>query len=205
MDHALESAPKVADNATQIYATPRAARLLEDAKNEADRLKDDFIGAEHLFIAAVTESQGDAAQILKEHDVDQEKVYQALVEAGCSPEAVMLDLYASGESVKFAEYGRDLGAFERMKRASQTAQFGHLVWSKKYFDEEKTMEGMREMLTNIKDGSFIKALKEERTKNSRQVDEVWKDNNEHELVKREHELYKLLGRRSKDTPAPGGK
>jgi len=62
-------------------------------------------------------------------------MYQALVEAGCSPEAVMLDLYASGESVKFAEYGRDLGAFERMKRASQTAQFGHLVWSKKYFDE----------------------------------------------------------------------
>jgi ATP-dependent Clp protease ATP-binding subunit ClpC len=80
LDRALESSPKVADNATQIYATPRASRLLEDAKNEADRLKDDFIGAEHLFIAAVMESQGDAAQILKEHGIDQEKVYQALVE-----------------------------------------------------------------------------------------------------------------------------
>jgi len=80
LDRALESAPKVADNATQIYATPRATRLLEDAKNEADRLKDDFIGAEHLFIAAVMESQGEAAQILKEHGIDQEKVYQALVE-----------------------------------------------------------------------------------------------------------------------------
>ena len=130
-------------------------------------------------------------------------MYQALVEAGCSPEAVMLDLYASGESVKFAEYGRDLGAFERMKRASQTAQFGHLVWAKKYFDEEKTMQSMREILSNIKDGSFIKALKEERTKNSRQVDEVWQDNNDHELVKREHELYQMLGRRPKDAPAPG--
>lgn len=130
-------------------------------------------------------------------------MYQALVEAGCSPEAVMLDLYASGESVKFAEYGRDLGAFERMKRASQTAQFGHLVWSKKYFDEDKTMAGMREMLENIKNGSFIRALKEERTKNARQVDEVWNDNNDHELVKREHELYQMLGRRAKDAPAPG--
>jgi ATP-dependent Clp protease ATP-binding subunit ClpC len=80
LDQALESAPKVADNATQIYATPRASRLLEDAKNEADRLKDDFIGAEHLFIAAVMESQGDAAQVLKEHGIDQEKVYQALVQ-----------------------------------------------------------------------------------------------------------------------------
>ena len=47
LDRSLEAAPKVADNATQIYATPRASRLLEDAKKEADRLKDDFIGAEH--------------------------------------------------------------------------------------------------------------------------------------------------------------
>ena len=80
LDRSLESSPKVADNATQIYATPRASRLLEDAKNEADRLKDDFIGAEHLFIASVMESQGDAAQILKDHSIDQERVYQALVE-----------------------------------------------------------------------------------------------------------------------------
>ena len=80
LDRSLESSPKVAHNATQIYPTPRAARLLEDAKNEADRLKDDYIGAEHLFIAAVMESQGDAARILKEHGVDQEKVYQALME-----------------------------------------------------------------------------------------------------------------------------
>ncbi|HCL26015.1 MAG TPA: Clp protease, partial [Dehalococcoidia bacterium] len=80
LDRSLESSPKVEHNATQIYPTPRAARLLEDAKNEADRLKDDYIGAEHLFIAAVMESQGDAARILKEHGVDQEKVYQALME-----------------------------------------------------------------------------------------------------------------------------
>ena len=80
LDRALEAAPKVANSATQIYATPRAARLLEDAKNEAERLKDDFIGAEHLFIAAVMQSQGDAAQVLKEYDIDQEKVYQALME-----------------------------------------------------------------------------------------------------------------------------
>jgi len=80
LDWALESSPKVADNATQIYATPRASRLLEDAKNEADRLKDDFIGAEHLFIAAVMESQGNAVQILKDHGIDQERVYQALAE-----------------------------------------------------------------------------------------------------------------------------
>ena len=79
LDRALVKSPKVGDNATQIYPTPRASRLLEDAKNEANRLKDDFIGAEHLFIAAIMESQGDASDILKEHGIDQEKVYQALM------------------------------------------------------------------------------------------------------------------------------
>ncbi|MDA0264983.1 MAG: AAA family ATPase [Chloroflexi bacterium] len=78
LDQILEASPKVANNATQIYATPRASRLLEDAKHEAERLKDDFIGAEHLFIAAVMESQGDSARLLKEHGIDQEKVYRAL-------------------------------------------------------------------------------------------------------------------------------
>ena len=70
-------------------------------------------------------------------------MYEALVEAGCTPEAIMLDLYASGESVKWAEYGRDLGSFERMKRASQTARFGHLVWSKQYFDRDAALNEMR--------------------------------------------------------------
>ncbi|RTZ78657.1 MAG: hypothetical protein DSZ01_05060, partial [Gammaproteobacteria bacterium] len=45
-----------------------------------ERLKDEFIGAEHLFIAATMESQGDSAQILKEYGIDQEKGYQALME-----------------------------------------------------------------------------------------------------------------------------
>ena len=80
LHRALEAAPKVAGGANQLYATPRAAGLLDEAKREAERLKDDFIGAEHLFIAATLESQGDSAQVLKEFGIDREKVYQALME-----------------------------------------------------------------------------------------------------------------------------
>ena len=80
LHQALEVGPKVADESSQIYATPRAARLLDNAKQESERLKDDYIGAEHLFIAATMEAQGDSAQILKEFAIDQEKVYQALME-----------------------------------------------------------------------------------------------------------------------------
>ena len=75
----LEAAPKVAYDSTQIYATPRAARLLDNAKHESGRLNDEFIGAEHLFIAATMETQGESAQVLKQSGIDQEKVYQALM------------------------------------------------------------------------------------------------------------------------------
>ena len=79
LHQALEASPTVAYENNQIYATPRAALLLDNAKSEAQRLKDEYIGAEHLFIAATMETQGDSAQVLKEFGLDQEKVYQALM------------------------------------------------------------------------------------------------------------------------------
>ncbi|MBF8267489.1 MAG: ATPase domain protein [Dehalococcoidia bacterium] len=80
VEKALERTPKTAHETPQIYITPRATRLLENAKAEADRLKDEFIGAEHLLIAATLERQGDTFRILQEFGVDQERVYKALAE-----------------------------------------------------------------------------------------------------------------------------
>ena len=77
---ALESAPRLAQEANQIYPTPRAQRLMDAAREEADRLNDEFIGAEHLFVAAVSEPQGASATILRAHGIDREQVYQALTQ-----------------------------------------------------------------------------------------------------------------------------
>ena len=77
---ALESAPKLDFEASQIFPTPRAQRLMENARAEATRLSDEFIGAEHLFVAAVAEPQGVSARILRAHGVDRERVYQALIQ-----------------------------------------------------------------------------------------------------------------------------
>jgi len=74
----LEGFPKVAYEAGQIYATPRISNLLENANREADRLKDEFVSTEHLLIAIAGETRGEAAAILSEFGVDQEKIYQAL-------------------------------------------------------------------------------------------------------------------------------
>ena len=79
LEAALSQLPQVTYESTQIYATPRAQRLLENADAEADRLKDEFIGTEHLLIAVTLERHGDVARILAEAGIDQEKVYKALM------------------------------------------------------------------------------------------------------------------------------
>ena len=75
---ALESAPKLSEGPAQIFVTPRAAAMLRRAEAEAQRLNDEFIGAEHLLIAIVQEDKGEAARILAESQVELEQVYQAL-------------------------------------------------------------------------------------------------------------------------------
>ena len=76
----LDSAPKLAYEANQIYLTPRAQRLLENSRAEANRLNDEFIGAEHLFVAAVMEQDGPSAGLLRAYGIDRERVYQALTQ-----------------------------------------------------------------------------------------------------------------------------
>ena len=53
MEDALKNTPKVAYQTGQIYATPRIAQVMQKADEEANRLKDEFISTEHLFIAIV--------------------------------------------------------------------------------------------------------------------------------------------------------
>jgi ATP-dependent Clp protease ATP-binding subunit ClpC len=74
----LEGFPKVTYETGQIYATPRIATLFENANREADRLKDEFVSTEHLLIAIAGETKGEAAAILAESGINQEKIYQAL-------------------------------------------------------------------------------------------------------------------------------
>ena len=78
VSESLDQAPKMAQETQQLYMTPRANRMMQNAKAEARRLKDDYIGSEHLFIAVTLEDQGDVPRILQEFSIDTEKVYRAL-------------------------------------------------------------------------------------------------------------------------------
>ncbi|MGA7733053.1 MAG: Rid family hydrolase [Chloroflexia bacterium] len=62
------------------YITLPASRVLQGAAEEADHLNDEFISTEHLLLAIAGERGGQAGQLLKKADIDQEKIYKLLAE-----------------------------------------------------------------------------------------------------------------------------
>jgi ATP-dependent Clp protease ATP-binding subunit ClpC len=76
----LNQSPKSAYPVVQPYVTPRLVRMLETADAEANRLKDEYIGVEHLLIAIADEREGESSRVLKAFAVDKERIYQALQE-----------------------------------------------------------------------------------------------------------------------------
>ena len=82
VEEELARTPKVtysdAGQQAQIYITPRGKRVLDGAESEAKRLKDEYVGVEHLLLGILKEGEGPASRILQQFRVDEEKIYRAL-------------------------------------------------------------------------------------------------------------------------------
>jgi ATP-dependent Clp protease ATP-binding subunit ClpC len=107
----LEKFPKVGFEAGQIYATPRIQQLFQAADAEAKRLKDEFIGTEHMLIAIVGEQKSEAANILHSAGIDQEKVYRALQDIRGGHRVT--DARAESKYRSLEKYSRDLTELAR--------------------------------------------------------------------------------------------
>ena len=113
VEEALARAPKVqyADQGAQIYITPRIKRVFDLAKEEAQRLQDSYIGVEHLLLGLVKEGDGGAARLLKQQNVDEEKVYKAL--QGIRGSARVTDENPEEKYRMLERFSRDLTALAR--------------------------------------------------------------------------------------------
>jgi len=107
----LDKTPKVSYQTGQLYATPRIMQLFNRAEEEANRLKDEFISTEHLFIAMIAEDKSEAAAILREYGIDQEKVYGALQKLRGGHRVT--DTRAESKYRSLEKYGRDLTELAR--------------------------------------------------------------------------------------------
>ena len=114
VEQVLATFPKTtyqSGNAAQVYITPRLKRVLDVAEEEAKRLKDEFIGSEHLFIAIVAEREGPSVLIFRAFGIDQEGVYRALATVR-GPHRVT-DPHAENKYQALEKYSTDLTALAR--------------------------------------------------------------------------------------------
>ncbi|MEA3297892.1 MAG: AAA family ATPase [Chloroflexota bacterium] len=102
----LKKLPQITYEVTQIYMTPRITHLMENARREADRLKDEYISTEHLLIAIAGEEKGEASAILSQSGVNQERIYQALQKIRGTHRVT--DRQAESKYRSLQKYGHDL-------------------------------------------------------------------------------------------------
>src|SRR6266536_2244885 len=76
----LEKLPKIYGG-TQVSMSPRLRRMIQKAYDEANRLTDEYVSTEHLFLAIVDDQEaGPAKAVLGTFGITREKVYAALTE-----------------------------------------------------------------------------------------------------------------------------
>jgi len=101
----LDRLPK-AYGPVQMYLSQRLAAVLHAAEEEANRMRDEYISTEHLFLACINTDQGRAGQILRSHNLTTESVYQALSSIRGSQR--ITDQNPEGTYQALEKYARDL-------------------------------------------------------------------------------------------------
>lgn len=120
--------------------------------------------------------------------------YDALVEAGVSPEVALLELYASGELIECAKAIYKHGLFRQLRLHSRTSQYGQLTWGPRYVGEEfKRL--LRQAIKEIKDGGFATEWTLEMKAGMPKFKKLLELTGRFEVSKAEERLYRMLGRR----------
>ncbi|MFZ5903079.1 MAG: ATP-dependent Clp protease ATP-binding subunit [Chloroflexota bacterium] len=114
LDATLRASPKAnifGGGAGQIFITPRVKRIIDLANEEANRLKDEYISTEHIFLAILTERNTPAARILEGAGLTRDRVYDAI--QGMRGGQRVTDPQAESRYRALDKYSRDLTQLAR--------------------------------------------------------------------------------------------
>ena len=81
LDEVLRASPKAAiygHGTNQVFITPRVKRIIDLANEEANRLRDEYISTEHIFLAILSERNTAVAKILGDNGITRDRVYDAI-------------------------------------------------------------------------------------------------------------------------------
>ncbi|MDP2895337.1 MAG: ATP-dependent Clp protease ATP-binding subunit [bacterium] len=108
-----------ASGGTKPVSTPRAEQVYESAWEEAQRLKHNYVGTEHILLGLLKQKDGIAAKVLQNLDVDLEKSRNEILEilSGFAPSMGMArnaeGRGAATKSPALRAFGRDLTELAR--------------------------------------------------------------------------------------------
>ena len=107
----LGRAPRTHGGA-QASLSPRLRAVADAAEQEAERLKDEYVSTEHLFISIASEGgKAAASKLLQQRGISRDGVLQALASVRGSQRVTNQNPEATYESL--AKYGRDLTELAR--------------------------------------------------------------------------------------------
>ena len=82
VDDLLRSSPRTAtiygQGANQVFITPRLKSIIDRANEEANRLRDEYISTEHIFLALLNEHNTPVAKTLAEYHITRDRVADAV-------------------------------------------------------------------------------------------------------------------------------
>jgi ATP-dependent Clp protease ATP-binding subunit ClpB len=110
VEAALERLPKVSGGG-ETALSPALRQVLDAARKEADKLKDEYVSTEHLFLAMLKDAKSEASRILRRNGVDEDAVLRALAAVRGSQRVT--DPEPEGKYQVLSKYTRDLTALAR--------------------------------------------------------------------------------------------
>ena len=97
---------------SQPGVSPRLKLVTDLAQAEANRLKDEYVSTEHLFVAIASEAgRSPAAKFLKDHGITRDKIFQALTTVRGSQRVTNQNPEGTYQALE--RYGRDLTELAR--------------------------------------------------------------------------------------------
>ena len=104
LENEMEKLPKVQGG--ELYATRRLNAVLINAGKEAQRINDEYISVEHIYLAMLSEKGTPSSQILARYGVNREKFLAALEQIRGDRRVTSQNPEEQYEAL--AKYGRDL-------------------------------------------------------------------------------------------------
>ena len=112
LESEIDKLPKVSGSAENMYSTRRLQQIFLNAEKKAEKMKDEYISVEHLYLALLDERNTPSAAIFKRYGINKEKFMDALNKVRGNQRVTSQNPEENYDALN--KYGRDLVEMARV-------------------------------------------------------------------------------------------